>query len=108
MMVGQEVRRCPRPRDAGRGVQTEVTGLRAVGDRGTEALRGVELTARSARSWGSPGSRETASANWPRASRGCAGARGRIVLDGTDVTGRQGRRARRGHGIVPEERMRDS
>ena len=110
MMVGHEVAPLPVPPGRRDGaVRLAVTGLRAAGDRGTEAVRGLSLTARSGEILGIAG----VSGNGQRElAETIAGLRpvtgGSIVLDGTNVTGRKPAAVRvAGLGYVPEERMRD-
>ena len=72
MMVGRELKDLePRPREPG-APRLAVTGLHAMGDRGTEGLRGVDLTVHAGRSWDWRGFQGTASASLPSAWRGCA------------------------------------
>ncbi|MBI4769626.1 MAG: ABC transporter ATP-binding protein, partial [Chloroflexi bacterium] len=109
LMVGREVRPLqPQPLPAGE-VRLRLEGLRAVGDRGTETLRGVSLQVRGGEIVGVAG----ISGNGQRELAEClAGLRppagGRIEIDGQDVTGFSPRRllATR-QAYIPEERMRD-
>ena len=109
MMVGREVRPLtPQPFDAG-PVRLKVEGLRALGDRGTEALRGIDLEVRQGEIVGIAG----VSGNGQRELAEClAGLRkataGTIRVEGKDTTHaplleRMGTAG----AYIPEERMRD-
>ncbi len=90
-------------------VRLRVTGLRVKGDRGNEAVRGVDLEVREGEIVGIAG----VSGNGQRElAESIAGIRrpevGEVVVDGTDVAGTSTARVRKaGLGYVPEERMRD-
>jgi general nucleoside transport system ATP-binding protein len=110
MMVGRDVRTSQSARDAvGGDVRLEVSGVHVRGDRGVEAVRGVDLQVRSGEIVGIAG----VSGNGQRElAEAIAGLRtptaGSIRLEGRDVTGRDAARTREaGLGYVPEERMRD-
>ena len=107
MMVGREVKPlAPQPLKAG-AVRLKIEGLRAMGDRGTEALRGVDLEVRGGEIVGLAG----VSGNGQRELAQClAGLRkvtaGTIIIDGKDMThaslrermrGRAGLHPRRAH-----------
>ena len=109
MMVGREVKPlAPQPKVAGE-VRLKVEGLRAMGDRGTEALRGVDLEIRMGEILGLAG----VSGNGQRELAQClAGLRkttaGKIFIDGQDMTHTPLRtRMEAGQAYIPEERMRD-
>jgi simple sugar transport system ATP-binding protein len=109
MMVGREVKPlAPQPLHAG-PVRLKVQALRAMGDRGTEALRGVELEIREGEILGVAG----VSGNGQRELAEClAGLRkaaaGAIVIDGQDVTrASMLKRMESAVAYIPEERMRD-
>ena len=109
MMVGREVKPLdPQPLQSG-AVRLRIQGLRALGDRGTEALRGVELEVRDGEIVGVAG----VSGNGQREFAECvAGLRkataGTIVIDGQDVThAPQLKRMEAAGAYIPEERMRD-
>jgi simple sugar transport system ATP-binding protein len=108
MMVGREVKPlAPQPLKAG-PVRLKVQGLRTLGDRGTEALRGVSLEIRSGEIVGVAG----VSGNGQRELAEClAGLRkvsaGEIVIDGKDVTHTHLRQRMEAAAYIPEERMRD-
>ena len=109
MMVGREVKPLePKPRTAG-NVRLKVTQLRAMSDRGTEALRGVDLEIHAGEIVGLAG----VSGNGQRELAQClAGLRkitsGTLTLDGQDLTHAPLRqRMAAGQAYIPEERMRD-
>jgi ABC-type uncharacterized transport system ATPase subunit len=110
MMVGREVgviqnHTAHETADA----RLSVRGLRVLGDRGTETVRGVDLEVRSGEIVGIAG----VSGNGQRElAEAIAGLRtptsGSIDLDGRDVAGAGPAEIRKaGLGYVPEERMRD-
>jgi simple sugar transport system ATP-binding protein len=109
MMVGRELKpMAPQPAQAG-DVRLKVDGLRALGDRGTQMLRGVSLDVRAGEIVGVAG----VSGNGQRELAEClAGLRkhtaGQIRLDGRDA-GEMSLRERMsaGQAYIPEERMRD-
>jgi simple sugar transport system ATP-binding protein len=108
MMVGREVKPLvPQPLQAG-AVRLAVQGLSAMGDRGTEALRGVDLEIRAGEILGIAG----VSGNGQRELAEClAGLRkataGTIVVDGEDVTHASLEHRMKAAAYIPEERMRD-
>lgn len=109
MMVGREVKpHAPQPLQAGR-VLLSLRGLHAMGDRGIEALRGVELEVRAGEIVGLAG----VSGNGQRELAQClAGLRtvtaGSITMDGAEMTSAPlHRRMAAGQAYIPEERMRD-
>ena len=109
MMVGREVKPlAPQPLNTG-STLLKVTGLRAIGDRGTEALAGVDLELRAGEILGLAG----VSGNGQRELCQClAGLRpvtaGNIVIDGKDMTHAPLHdRMEAGQAYIPEERMRD-
>jgi general nucleoside transport system ATP-binding protein len=109
MMVGREVKELEARRLEAGPERLRIEGLRALGDRGTEALRGIDLTVRSGEIVGIAG----VSGNGQRElAQVLAGMReataGSISLDGRDI-GRAslGERVKAGMAYVPEERMRD-
>lgn len=109
MMVGQELAE-PTPRPVEPGPQRLVVeGLRAMGDRGSEALRGVDLAVRAGEIVGLAG----VSGNGQRELAEClAGMRkiaaGRVLLGGRDLSSSTlNQRVEAGMAYVPEERMRD-
>ncbi len=110
MMVGHDLGTEPPPAAASPGgVLLAVRDLHVTGDSGTEAVRGLSFEARSGEIVGIAG----VSGNGQRdLAEAIAGLRpvpsGRVLLDGTDVTGRKPAAIRKaGFGYVPEERMRD-
>ena len=109
MMVGRELSDLePRPREPG-PVLLSVEDLRAMGDRGTEALRGVDLEIHAGEIVGLAG----VSGNGQRELAEClSGMRkstgGRILAGVTDITtASANQRVRAGMASIPEERMRD-
>jgi simple sugar transport system ATP-binding protein len=108
MMVGREVKPlAPQPLKAG-PTRLKVRGVCAVGDRGTEALRGVNLEIRAGEIVGVAG----VSGNGQRELAEClAGLRkvtaGEITIDGQDVTHVHLRTRMEAAAYIPEERMRD-
>jgi simple sugar transport system ATP-binding protein len=109
MMVGREVKKLiPQPIRAG-AVRLKIEGLRAMGDRGTEMLRGVDLDLCAGEIVGLAG----VSGNGQRELAEClAGLRkttaGTIRIDEQDVTQASLRkRMQAGQAYIPEERMRD-
>jgi simple sugar transport system ATP-binding protein len=109
MMVGRPVKPLsPQPLKSG-SVRLEISGLRAMGDRGTEALRGIDLQIHGGEILGLAG----VSGNGQRELAEClAGVRkathGVIRLDALDITSMQlKQRVDSGLAYVPEERMRD-
>ena len=109
MMVGRAVRPLsPQPMKSG-PVRLEIQGLRTMGDRGTEALRGIDLQIHGGEILGLAG----VSGNGQRELAEClAGVRkttqGTIILDSKDVTSMPlKQRVDSGLSYIPEERMRD-
>jgi ABC-type uncharacterized transport system ATPase subunit len=109
MMVGREVKPlAPQPIKAGE-VRLKIAGMHAMGDRGSEALRGVELEIRAGEIVGLAG----VSGNGQRELAQClAGLRlvtaGALYLDGQDMTHASlHARIQAGQAYIPEERMRD-
>jgi simple sugar transport system ATP-binding protein len=109
MMVGREVADVePRPLNAG-GQLLRIQGLHALGDRGDEALRGIDLSVRSGEIVGLAG----VSGNGQRElSEVLAGMRsssaGTVSIGGADITGADlNARLAAGLAFIPEERMRD-
>ncbi len=109
MMVGRDVRPlAPQPLKSG-PLRLEIRELRAMGDRGTEALRGIDLQIHSGEIVGLAG----VSGNGQRELAEClAGVRktisGAIILDGVDINHLALKeRVDSGLAYIPEERMRD-
>jgi general nucleoside transport system ATP-binding protein len=109
MMVGREVKPlAPQPVNAG-ATLLKVSGLRAIGDRGTEALAGVDLELRAGEILGLAG----VSGNGQRELAQClAGLRpviaGTVIIDGQEMTRAPlNVRMESGQAYIPEERMRD-
>src|SRR4030065_1753172 len=109
MMVGREVKPlAPQPLKAGE-IRLKLAGLHAMGDRGAEALRGVDLEIHSGEILGLAG----VSGNVQRELAQClAGLRkttvGSIIINGRDLTHASLRaRIDAGQAYIPEERMRD-
>ena len=109
MMVGRELKPLdPQPLQAG-AVRLRIQGLHAMGDRGTEALRGVDLEVRGGEIVGIAG----VSGNGQRELAEClAGLRkataGTIIIDEQDVTHAPPlKRMEAAVAYIPEERMRD-
>jgi ABC-type uncharacterized transport system ATPase subunit len=109
MMVGREIKPlAPQPHKAA-DVSLQISDLHAMGDRGTEALRGVDLEVRGGEIVGLAG----VSGNGQRELAQClAGLRkvmqGTVKLLGHDIAAASLReRIELGLAYVPEERMRD-
>ena len=109
MMVGRELTELePRPLNPGE-MKVQVEDLHTMGDRGTEALRGVDLQIHAGEILGLAG----VSGNGQRELAEClAGMRkvttGKISIGGKDVTGASlNKRVDSGLAFIPEERMRD-
>jgi simple sugar transport system ATP-binding protein len=110
MMVGHELPSEDLPRAVSVGEsRLSVRGLRVRGDRGTEAVRGVDLDVRAGEIVAIAG----VSGNGQRElEEAIAGLRiplgGSVRLDGVDLAGRPPHEIREaGFAFVPEERMRD-
>jgi simple sugar transport system ATP-binding protein len=108
MMVGREVKPlAPQPLQAG-AARLKIEGLHAQGDRGTEALRGVDIEVHAGEIVGLAG----VSGNGQRELAQClAGLRkvtaGTIIIDGKDLTHTELKaHIEAGLAYVPEERMR--
>ena len=109
MMVGREIKPlAPQPLNMGE-VRLQISDVHAMGDRGTEALRGAELEVRGGEIVGLAG----VSGNGQRELAQClAGLRkvtqGTVKLLGQDIAAASLReRIELGLAYVPEERMRD-
>ncbi len=109
MMVGREIKQiAPMPTQLG-PERLLIEGLRAMGDRGTEGLRGVDLCIRGGEIVGLAG----VSGNGQRELAECiAGVRktlgGAIKMDGEDLSHVPlKQRVEKGLAYIPEERMRD-
>ncbi len=109
MMVGREVKPLsPQPAKVG-AVRLEIKDLRAMGDRGTEMLRGVNLQVHAGEIVGVAG----VSGNGQRELAEClTGLRkatyGQILINGEDMTHAPLlKRMAAGQAYIPEERMRD-
>ena len=109
MMVGREIKALEPQQLQSGAVRLRIQGLRAMGDRGTEVLRGVDLEVRSGEIVGIAG----VSGNGQREFAECvAGLRkaaaGRIFIDEQDVTHTSPlKRMEAAVAYIPEERMRD-
>jgi simple sugar transport system ATP-binding protein len=110
LMVGRAVKLVPDRPPISRGeVRLAVTGLRVTGDRGTDAVRSLDLEAVGGEILGIAG----VSGNGQRElAEAIAGLRpvagGTVTVDGKDVTGRDPSSVRAaGLAYIPEERMRD-
>jgi simple sugar transport system ATP-binding protein len=109
MMVGRELKELePRPREPG-PPRLVMKGIHAMGDRGTEALRGIDLTVHAGEIVGLAG----VSGNGQRELAEClAGMRkvksGHIMTGDVDITSSSlNERIDAGLAYIPEERMRD-
>jgi len=109
MMVGREIGELePRPAEPG-PVRLSVQGLRGMGDRGSEALRGVDLEVHAGEIVGLAG----VSGNGQRELAEClagmrAAAAGKVLLGPREITTDSlNQRIDAGMACIPEERMRD-
>jgi simple sugar transport system ATP-binding protein len=109
LMVGREVKPlAPQPHAPGEAL-LKIQGLRAMGDRGAEALRGIDLEVHAGEIVGLAG----VSGNGQRELAQClAGLRkvtaGSIIINQQDMTHASLRaRINAGQAYIPEERMRD-
>jgi ABC-type uncharacterized transport system ATPase subunit len=109
MMVGREIKPLsPQPIEKG-SVRLSIKDLRAIGDRGTEVLRGINLSIHAGEIVGLAG----VSGNGQRElAESLAGLRklvsGSIEIDGQDITSLSlKKRVEAGQSYIPEERMRD-
>ena len=110
LMVGREVRLAPKRGESDAGqARISIRGLRVLGDRGTPAVRELDLEVRSGEVLGIAG----VSGNGQRElAEALAGLRpvasGRVVMNGADTTAKTPKEIRRlGVAYIPEERMRD-
>lgn len=109
MMVGREMKSLPHQEQKKGEIRLKVEGLRAIGDRDTETLCGVDLEIRSGEILGIAG----VSGNGQRELAQClTGLRkslaGTIHLDGEDITHMPLlTRMKAGQAYIPEERMQD-
>ncbi len=109
MMVGREVKPLATQAHNAGEVRLKIEGLRTMGDRGADALRGLDLEVRSGEIVGIAG----VSGNGQRELAQClAGLRkvtaGTITINGVDMTHASLRaRIDAGQAYIPEERMRD-
>ncbi len=107
MMVGRELTVSDRPKAEAGAPVLSISGLTAEGDRGVDAVRGVDLEVRASQIVGVAG----VSGNGQRElAEAVAGLRrvksGQIFLGGVDITRAAPRqRIRLGIGFVPEDRM---
>ena len=110
MMVGRELSTAEDRRSAGAGeIRLAVRGLIVRGDRGDEAVRGLDLEVRAGEIVGLAG---VAGNGQRELAETIAGLRapsvGSVALDGVDIVGRGPAQVRAaGLGYVPEERGRD-
>ncbi len=109
MMVGRELKELePRPLNPGE-LRVKIEGLHAMGDRGAEALRGVDLQIHGGEILGLAG----VSGNGQRElAESLAGMRkttaGKVSIGRKDVTSASlNQRVEAGMAFIPEERMRD-
>jgi len=108
MMVGREVLFRVAKRDSSPGeVVLEIDGLRALNDKGLEALRDVSLTVRHGEILGVAGVAGNGQRELAETVVGIRGVtKGRIRVDGSDVTNKPAREVMdRGVSYVPADRM---
>ena len=110
MMVGREVRLAPQRGESDAGeARISISGLEVLGDRGTPAVKELDLEVRSGEVLGIAG----VSGNGQRElAEALAGLRtvasGKVVMNGADTTHKTPKEIRRlGIAYIPEERMRD-
>jgi simple sugar transport system ATP-binding protein len=110
MMVGREVvlRIDRKPQRAGQ-VRLKIEDLWAMSDRGTQALRGVNLEIQSGEILGLAGVSGNGQKELAEVITGLRPAtKGRVTLESQDITGQQpGVLIKAGLSYIPEERMRD-
>jgi simple sugar transport system ATP-binding protein len=110
MMVGRPIiLQYNRPPVQAGEVRLEIQNLHVLGDRGSDALKGVTLALRAGEILGLAG----VSGNGQRELAECLGAlrparQGKILLNGNDIThASPGERIDQGQSYIPEERMRE-
>ncbi len=109
MMVGRELGDLE-IREASTGeAAIEISGLRVLGDRGEEIVRGVDLTVHHGEILGIAGVSGNGQRELAEALSGVREATaGRVKIDGTEITSAPlNERVAAGLSFVPEERMRD-
>jgi simple sugar transport system ATP-binding protein len=110
MMVGREVILKQERAKIEKGeVRLALNGLQAKGDRGTEALKGVNLEVHAGEILGIAGVSGNGQRELAQVITGLRPATGgRVLLDSTDITGQTPAQViGRGISYIPEERMRD-
>ncbi len=109
MMVGRDLKELSH-RDYTPGAERlTITNLRASGDRGTETLKGINLSVHAGEILGLAGVSGNGQLELAECLIGIRKAdSGSILLDGADIAGMKlNERIAKGMAIIPEERMRD-
>jgi simple sugar transport system ATP-binding protein len=109
LMVGRDVLlRVERPAVKVGGPRLQLENVSASGDSGLPAVRSVDLEVRGGEILGIAGVSGNGQRELAEVIAGLRRSSGRIVVDGTEVSGWDPeRRIRRGLAYIPEERMRD-
>ena len=109
MMVGREIAAQPyRPPVIIGDVRLRLRGVRAQGDAGVPALRGIDLDVRAGEILGIAGVSGNGQRELAEVIAGLRACEGQVFMDGVDITTAPTHaRIRDGLAYIPEERMRD-